>query len=438
MSKDQMHIALLSTSAGNHQGAWRRPNSGVEHYLDPKLYLQFAKRAETACIDAIFFADVVSFDPHFWAANPLINAAEPLILSSLLAGATERIGLVSSVSTTFSMPYTLARQFAALDLVSGGRSGWNLVTSAGGEKHYGLGKLPDQDERYAQAEEFLEAAIKLWDSWTPESLLFDRQGGRFADPNDLRRVVFNGRYFSVEGYLNVPRPPQGRPVIFQAGSSPAGRDFAARHAEGIFTAAQTLDECRSFKMDMHKRLESYDRDPASVKILAGVAPIIGKTESEAKEVEQDLQQFIELGPALHRLNAYVPSIDLTVFELDKPLPPEKLPPISNVQGRQSRYALFRELAVKEGWTLRQLLHLSGRSDGHWSPTGSAAQVSEWMSEWFKAGACDGFIFMPTYFPNGFDLLVDDIIPDLQSRGIFRTEYKGSTLRSHFGLEIPSR
>lgn len=434
----QMHLAVLVSGGGNHRGAWRREGSNIEAASTPHFYIDFARKAETAKIDAIFFADIPVLDPRALGTDPVLNAFEPLVLTSYLASVTSHIGLVSSVSTSFSAPYTLARQFASLDRLSNGRSGWNVVTSATGEKNYGRAPLADQETRYAQAAEFIEVAKRLWDSWDAETLILDRKNGRFADVADIRRTDFHGRFFDVDGPLNVSRPPQGWPVLFQAGASPVGKRFAALQAEAIFTAEQTLEGSIAFNREMRSLIADAGRDPARVRILPGITPIIGPTEAEAKAVERELAGYIDFNASLRKLNSYIPGVDLSQFDPDKPLPKHALPNVASVQGRQSRYALFADLTVNHDWTLRQLVELTGRSDGHWTITGSAQYIADQMAHRFRAGAGDGFVVMPTHHPEGSDLFFTEVVPILQDRGLFRTDYQGTTLRSHFGLEVPQR
>jgi FMN-dependent oxidoreductase (nitrilotriacetate monooxygenase family) len=433
-----MHIAVLVSGNGNHQGAWRRANSGVEGIFGPDFYIRFARKAEAAKLDAIFFADIPVLDPKSLAINPPSHALEPVVLTALLAHATSRIGLVSSVSTSFSEPYTVARQFATLDHVSHGRAGWNIVTSATGEKNYGATPLPDQDVRYNQAREFVEVVKRLWDGWDHTTVIADKASGIYANLADLIPTNFHGEYFDVDGPLNVQRPPQGWPVLFQAGASPIGRGFAAETAEGIFTASQTLEGSIEFAKDMRARVAALGRDPSRIKILAGITPILGATEAEALAVERELGDFLNVPAALRRLNSYFPGVDLSTLDLDQPIPREVLPEVSSVQGRQSRYALFAELTLEHKWTLRELVKLTGRSDGHWTVTGSPEQVADQMTERYLAGGSDGYVVMPTYHPEGSDLFFEAVVPILQKRGLFRTEYEGSTLRSHLGLDVPQR
>lgn len=435
---DQMNIAVLISGGGNHQGAWRRAGSNIEAANTPGFYVSLAQAAEAAKIDAIFFADIPALAPRALSSGPVLNAFEPLVLTAYLAAFTSRIGLVSSVSTSFSEPYTIARQFASLDRASGGRAGWNIVTSATGEKNYGATPLPDQDIRYAQAAEFVEITKRLWDSWDQQTLGIDRASGEFGNSDDVLPTDFHGKFFDVSGPLNIQRPPQGWPVLFQAGASTIGRTFAADTAEGIFTAQQSLEDSLEFAQDMRARVAAAGRDPRRVKILLGITPIIGETEAQAKALERELGEFIDIKASLRKLNSYMPGVDLSGLDLDKPIPRDVLPELSTVQGRQSRYKIFADLTLNDGWTLRELVKLTGRSDGHWTLTGSPEQIAEQMAGRFLADACDGYVVMPTFHPEGSGLFFSHVVPILQQRGLFRTEYAGTTLRSHLGLDIPAR
>jgi FMN-dependent oxidoreductase (nitrilotriacetate monooxygenase family) len=434
----EMHLAVLVSAAGNHQGAWRRANSGIEGLHRPDFYVDFARKAERAKLDCIFFADIPVVDRANLAFDPPSHAMEPMVLNAYLAANTSRIGLALSVSTSFSEPYTVARQFATLDHLSAGRAGWNVVTSATGERNYGNQPLPDQATRYAQAREFVEITRRLWDSWDEDSVIRDRVSGRYIDVDDVTSTDFHGRFFDVDGPLNVQRPPQGWPVLFQAGASPEGSEFASEIGEAIFTAQQTLEGSLRYTLDLRGRIARRGRDPRRVKVLNGITPIIGATESDARAIERELGGYLHEPAALRRLNSYFPGVDLKALDPDRPIPREVLPAVSSVQGRQSRYALFVELTLERGWTLRELVRLAGRSDGHWTVVGSPEQIADQMAERFLAGAGDGYVVMPTYHPEGSGLFFEAVVPILQARGLFRREYRGVTLRDHLGLEVPAR
>ena len=434
----QMHLALLISATGNHQGAWRQAGSNLGRVNEPAFFVDLVRKAEAACIDAVFFADVPYTNAQALAANPVTNSFEPLVFSAYLAAVTRHIGLVSSVSTSFTEPFNVARHFAGIDALSGGRAGWNIVTSALGERNYGAAPLPDQDTRYARAAEYLEVAKRLWDGWDAEIIAADRARGLYARPEGVRPADFHGRFFDVEGPMTNQRPPQGWPVLFQAGASGTGRDFAARYAEGVFTSGQTLAESLAFTRDLKARAAGFGRDPQGIKVLNGITPLIAETADAAAAKARELAGFINIPAAIKRLNTYAEGVDLTHLDPDRPIPKDFLPPVASVQGRQSRYAIFHKLATEEGWTLRQLAELTGRSDGHWVVIGAPEQVADQMEERFRAGAGEGYVVMPTDHPESSDLFLRQVVPILQARGLFRDSYPGKTLRETMGLAKPPR
>lgn len=428
-----MHLCMFIGSSGNHQGAWRRPDSRVEEIMSLSLFSDVAQWAERGKLDAVLVADLLALDTPRVRTDPM-GRLEPLTLLAALAARTTHLGLIGSVSTSFYEPFNMARQMASLDHISSGRAAWNIVTSAVGEANFGADDLPTQAQRYARAEEFVEVVTKLWDCWPDDAIVLDRAGGTYADPERVRRIDHAGEHFQVAGPLNVPRSPQGRPVFVQAGSSPEGMAFAARHAEVVFTAQQTLEDSRAFYHRLRDQVSG--RDPDLVKILPGVTPIIGATEAEARATAAELGDLIDLDTGLVRLQKWLGGIDLSGIDLDEPIPAELLPPVDGVQGRQSRYAIFKELAGSR--TLRRLIQIEVSSSGHWTPVGAAEQVADQMAERFLAGACDGFVVIPTHLPEGVEMLVDGVVPHLQRRGLFRTDYDGPTLRDNLGLPRPAR
>ncbi|WP_019136513.1 LLM class flavin-dependent oxidoreductase [Cellulomonas massiliensis] len=429
---DQLHLGLLVGGVGNHAGAWRRPGSRVEDVTSLRLFAELAQRAEAARIDTLFIADGLNLDVRAAEHSPA-GHLEPVTLLSAVAAVTERIGLIPSVSTTFTEPYNLARQLASLDHLSQGRAGWNVVTSAWGERNYGDAPLPSHEDRYRRAAEHVAVARGLWASWGPDALVADRASGRYARPEELRTLAHRGEFYSVEGPLNVPRSPQGRPVLAQAGSSEHGKAFAAPFAELVFTAQQTLRSSQEFYADLKDRVAAAGRSRDHVRVLPGVSPILGSTEAEARAAYRELVGHVDLDRARARLSKQLGGLDLDAIGLDERIPPELLPPVEAVQGRQSRYGVYVELAVVERLTVRELVELEVASSGHWVPVGSVEQVADQLAERFVERGADGFILLPSYLPEGFDLLVDALVPELQDRGLFRTEYESTTLRGHLGL-----
>jgi len=321
--------------------------------------------------------------------------------------------------------------------VSGGRAGWNIVTTADEDAalNFSLDSRPSHAERYERAAEFLEVALKLWDSWEDGAILADKAAGVHAVTERIHAIDHAGAHFSVRGPLNLPRSPQGHPLIVQAGSSPDGRAFAARYAEAIFTAQQTLEDGREFYADMKRRAAAAGRDPDGVKILPGIAPVIGSTEAEARAIQAELDEAIIPAYGMRRLASTL-EIPLESLALDAPLPFEELPE-TPVQGAQSRATLIVGLAREEHLTVRQLLSRLGGGRGHRTLVGTPEQVADTIEHWFSAGAADGFNVMPALLPSGLEHFVDGVIPILVARGLFRSEYTGTTLREHYGVDRPA-
>jgi len=430
----QIHLNAFLMHVGHHEAAWRHPatnpeNDSVDHYVG------LAQLAERGKLDSIFLADGLAL----WN-NVRYNFSgrfEPLTLLSALAMATSRIGLIATVSTTYNEPFHVARKFASVDHLSRGRAGWNIVTSAqeGEARNFSREKHLDHHSRYQRAAEFLDVTRALWDSWQDDALVYDRNSGVYADTDLIRPVNHIGQHFSVAGPLNVPRSPQGHPLLVQAGSSEDGREFAARYAEAIFTAQQTLADGQAFYADVKNRAGHHGRSPEEIKILPGIAPILGGTEAEAKRREAELNDLIVPEYGLSQLSKMV-GIDLFDHPLDGPLPAD-LPTVDEINGNKSRFALVIELARRERLTIRQLLTRLAAGRGHRVFTGTPEQVADQLELWFTSGAADGFNVMPPYLPGALTDFVDQVVPILQQRGLFRREYEGRTLREHYGLARPS-
>lgn len=431
--RKKLHLNVFLMSVGHHEAAWRRPDTQPHRATDIKYYAELAKIAERAKFDSLFLADGLAVGKNI--RHGLLSGLEPFTLLSALAAVTERIGLIGTVSTTFNEPFNVARKFASLDHISKGRAGWNIVTSGSefeaanfhGEKHLQHAK------RYERAKEFLEVATKLWDSWEDDAIVLDREAGVYADDRKVRTIDHKGDWFNVRGPLNVPRTPQGYPVLVQAGSSEDGKAFAAQYAEAIFTAQQTIEEAQQFYADVKGRLAKYGRHPDQLKILPGICPIIAPTESEAKEKELQLNELTVPAYGVNQLSQMV-GINLFDYPLDGPLP--ELPKIEAINGNKSRYQLVADLASRENLTIRQLTHRLAGGRGHRVFAGTAVQVADQLEEWFTLGAADGFNVMPPFLPGGLQEFADQVVPELQRRGLFRTEYESDTLRGHYGLSRP--
>ena len=357
-----------------------------------------------------------------------------MLVQSALAGVTERIGLVATVSTTYLPPYHLARKFATLDHLSGGRSGWNLVTS-GSEfeaKAFGLPHQLEHAERYRIAHEYVKVVKSLWDTWEDDAFVRDQASSRFFDPEKLHRVRHQGLKFQVHGGLQTPRPPQGYPVLVQAGSSNDGQDLAAATAELVFTAQQTVEDARAFYGSLKSRLQNWGRREDDLKILPGVSPFVGRTEAEAREKFEQLQDLIDPSVGLGLISAFLGGIDLSGYPIDGPFPADL--PVG--EGWKSRHELFNKLAQRENLSIRELYKRVATGRGHWTLVGTPESIADQLEHWFKTGAADGFNILAPTLPHGLRDFADLVIPELQRRGLFRTEYTGRTLREHLGLQRP--
>jgi len=429
-----LHLNAFLMSTGHHEASWRLPESDPLAHLNIEHYIHLAETAERGLFDSIFFADspVLQGDP---GRRP-VGKLEPTILLTAIALRTRRIGLIATASTSYNDPYNLARRFASVDWVSGGRVGWNIVTTAGADaaRNFGLDDVPDHRLRYEKAAEFVDVATKLWDSWDDDAFIGDKELGIHSDPDKVREINHIGEFFRVAGPLNVPRSPQGYPVLVQAGSSEDGKGFAARYAEAVFTAQQTLADGKQFYADLKERARRLGRDPDTVKILPGIVPVIGDTEAHARELDEELTRLIQ--PEYQRRTlAERFKLPVDALDLDRELPAD-LPTEDEIQGAKSRFTLIVNLARRERLTVRQLIARLGGGRGHRTFAGTAEQVADTIQEWFTDGAADGFNVMPAALPAGLERFVDEVVPILQERGLFRTEYEATTLRGHYGLARP--
>jgi len=437
MSTDnrQMNLNLFIYPNGHHEAAWRHPASTPERGTDIEYFQDLAKQAEAARFDALFFADsrTMANDLKFG----LRNRFEPITWLSAIAAVTQRIGLIATASTTYSEPYNLARLFSSLDHLSRGRAGWNIVTTsaAAASANYGITEHPPLTERYARAQEFVDVTTRLWDSWEDDALTLDKAAGVYANENKVHDIAHHGAYFNVEGALTLPRSPQGRPVYVQAGGSEDGRDFAARHAEVIFTAHQSLDSALEFANDIRQRARKFGRDPTQVKILPGINPFIGETPALAQQSFDELNQLINPHLSLLQLKRLL-GADLSGCNLDEPIPPNLID-FNGPQSQTSRFKLVAGIVEKDNPTLRELIIRIAGARGHWVPIGTPEQIADLMQQWFEVGAADGFNLMPPLLPSGLGDFVRQVLPILRARGLFRAEYTGTTLRDHLGLHRPS-
>jgi FMN-dependent oxidoreductase (nitrilotriacetate monooxygenase family) len=428
----QLHLNAFLMGVGHHEAAWRHPRTDPGLVGDVRHFQNLARIAERGRFDSVFLADGV----QVWGdvEHSIAGTFEPLTLLTALATVTARIGLIATASTGFTEPYNLARYFASLDHISGGRAGWNIVTTAGDRSAQNFNRDANLEHarRYQRAAEFVDVATKLWDSWDADALVRDKASGRFADPDRVRELNHRGEFFGVRGPLNITRSPQGRPLLVQAGSSEDGRAFAARHAEAVFTAQQTFAEGQAFYADLKGRAGELGRDPDGIKILPGIVPVLGGTEAQAHRLAEELDELIIPVRALRQLSELI-GVDLTGHPLHEPLPP--LPPLAAINGAKSRFELVKDLAERERLTLRQLIGRLGGGRGHQVVAGTPEQIADHIEFWFGNGAADGFNVMPPLLPSGLSDFVEQVVPLLTARGLFRSEYTGRTLREHYGLPL---
>jgi FMN-dependent oxidoreductase (nitrilotriacetate monooxygenase family) len=433
MSARPLHLNAFLMGVGHHEAAWRHPKSDPGLVHDVRHYQNLARIAEHGTFDSVFLADGV----QVWGdvQHSIAGRFEPITLLTALAAVTSRIGLIATASTGFSEPYNLARWFSSLDHISVGRAGWNIVTTAGDRsaQNFGRDTNTEHAERYQRAAEFVDVTTALWDSWEDDALVQDKESGVFADPDKVHELNHRGRFFGVRGPLNSTRSPQGHPLLVQAGSSEDGKDFAATHAEAVFTAQQTFEEARAFYADLKSRVAQRGRDVDSVKILPGIVPVLGATPEEAQALSDELDGLIIPVRAVRQLSELI-GVDLNDHPLDERLP--TLPPVSGINGAKSRFELVRDLAEREKLTLRELLAKLGGGRGHQVVAGTPEQIADHIELWFTNGAADGFNVMPPLLPSGLEDFVSFVVPELRKRGLFRSEYTGTTLREHYGLSRP--
>ncbi|MCR8549213.1 LLM class flavin-dependent oxidoreductase [Salipiger sp. P9] len=436
----QMKLALHIHATGHHVAAWHHPRSQIDAGSNPRHYIEMAQLAERGKFDLIFLADSLAIrlgDVKAKGRWPQYLAYfEPLTLLSTLAAATSRIGLVATASTSYTEPYNLARSFGSLDHLSAGRAGWNIVTTgnAASSRNFGRPEHFEHEDRYRRAQEFVEIVCGLWDSYDDDAFVMDRASGLYADLDKMHVLHHEGESFSVEGPLNMRRPPQGRPVLFQAGTSETGKETAARNADVVFMQQQSLERCRSLREDIRGRLPKHGRDPDEILVMPGMAVTVGRTEAEAREQHDFLQSKIhpDVGRAI--LSAELGYIDLPEMPLDEPFPLDLIPEIDG--GVRSTAQALRRVVEAERPTVRELYQRYANGRGSHQIVGDAVQVADELEHWFRSGAGDGFIIQPAVLPGGLEDFVELVVPELQRRGLYREEYEGATLRDHLGLARP--
>lgn len=442
MRTDKMKLGTLFHPTGNHVAAWLAPDSQIDAGTNFRHYVQLAQTAERGKFDLMFLADAIATrDGNFEALSrwPQYMAYfEPLTLLSAIAPLTTHLGLAATATTSYNEPYNIARKFASLDHISGGRAAWNVVTSSNYSEAYNFGREVhfEHGERYDRAAEFTEVVKALWDSWDDDAFIRDRASGRYWIPEKLHVLNHKGPHFSVRGPLNVARPPQGHPVILQAGSSEAGKELAARYAEAVFTPQHTLAGAQAFYRDLKRRMAKYGRAPEHLKVLPGLNAIVGRTEAEARDKHDHLQSLIHPSVGLELLSNAIGNFDLSGYDLDGPLP-EAAYHASPTSGSTTAFTNVLNWARNEKLTIRQLYQRFAGARGQRTLIGTPTQIVDDMQAWFEGYGVDGFLFHAATLPGGLEDFVNLVVTELQNRGLFRSEYEGTTLRENLGLPRPA-
>ncbi|UOY92374.1 LLM class flavin-dependent oxidoreductase [Ectobacillus sp. JY-23] len=431
VSKRKLKLGTMLHGPGGHIAAWRHPNAVADASVNFAFYKQLVEKAESGKFDLAFVADGLYITekshPNF------LNRFEPITLLAALAGASSHIGLVGTLSTSYSEPYTVARQFASIDKISKGRAGWNAVTSPleGSALNYSKDKHPAHELRYEIAEEFIEVTKGLWDSWEDDAFIRDKDKGIFIDSKKMHRLNHKGKFFSIQGPLNIARSEQGHPVVFQAGSSEAGKELAAKQADAVFTGHDNIEEAKRFYQDVKSRAISYGRAATDILIFPGISPIVGRTEEEADRKYQEIASLVDIHIALDYLGRFFDHFDFSRYPLD-----EAFPDLGDLgsQGFQSTTEKIKRMAKEEDLTLREVALRVTTPKKEF--IGTPLQIADAVQRWFEEEAADGFMIASAVFPDGLNDFVDYVVPILQERGLFRTEYEHDTLRGNLGLKKP--
>ncbi|WP_411036916.1 LLM class flavin-dependent oxidoreductase [Shinella sp. BYT-45] len=434
----QIQLAAFMNAGPMGTTGWRHPDADPG-FLKASYYRKAARILEEACFDLAFIPDALSVPRSLGNSyRPAVEwgsgtpRLDPLVALGVMAGVTEHLGLAATISTGYNEPFNVARALATFDHLTDGRAGWNIVTSFqdAEAQNYGQPRLPPRDDRYARAEEVVEAATRLWDSWEDDTLIQDKESGHFGHPEKVHSVDFEGKYVRTQGPLSVPRPPQGYPLLIQAGASPRGRDFAARWADVIFSSNESLDSAVAFYSDIKSRAAAFGRDPDQVKILCAATVVVGETDEAAQAKHAAFAELVHPLAGLSRL-AYHVNVDLTKYDLDGPLPS-----LEEV-GVQGHYEEVVEFARRTNKTVREIGRWYGaRTEG--DMVGSPGTIADNMELWVERGAADGFMVQATHLPGAFEEFAALVVPELQRRGLHKTSYSGSTARENLGLKRPER
>jgi N-acetyl-S-(2-succino)cysteine monooxygenase len=438
-SRAQLKLAVFMHGNSNyHMAGWRHPDAYTDAAENIGRWTEFARTMERGKLDMLFIADSVGIygvgNPELLAYRDAIQKFEPFTALAALSALTKSIGLVATCHTTYTDPYTAARMFASLDHLSGGRAGWNFVTGGNreGALNYSRETHMDHADRYDRAEEFADVVLGLWDSFEEDAFPRDKASGRFLDPKKMHILGHKGKHFSVKGPLSSARTPQGRPVLIQAGASEPGKQLTARIADVMFTSQSSFEQARQFYADVKGRMQKFGRSPDELKIMPGVSIYVARTAEEAEEKFQQLNDLVPIEVALASFSEMLGGIDLSGYPLDAPLPE-----LSGNSARMSAPPSYVKLARQENLTLRQTAKRAVAGRAHFMVKGTVKQVVDELEYWFTGKAADGFNLLPQWLPGALNDFVDKIVPELQRRGLFRTEYEGATLRDNLGLAKPA-
>ena len=436
----QLRFGAFFSVPSCHPTGWRHPDAVPECDMDFRHLVHMAQTAERGCLDALFFQDSVAVvgsaglhgTQPFNVRSGRQAHIEPVSVIAALAAVTSRIGLISTCTTTYNEPYNLARRFLTIDHISGGRAGWNLVTSQAEDEAMNFGRDAHLEHaaRYDRAAEFHDVVRGLWDSWDDDAFLHDKATGQWFDPAKMHMLHHDGPHFRVRGPLNVSRSPQGRPVVAQAGSSEVGMELAARTADMVFTAQPTIPEGRAFREDMRARAVRHGRAPDDIRVFPGLMPIVAATEAEARAKYEELRAMVDDTIGLRGVARLCGGLDIYAHDPDGPLPP--LPPSNAARARQDMIVAMG----RRGLTIREIGRVLGMSQAHRVLWGTPAMLADDMQAWLDADACDGFNLLFAHYPKPLEEFVDLVVPELQRRGIFRTEYEATTLRGNLGVPVP--
>jgi N-acetyl-S-(2-succino)cysteine monooxygenase len=440
MQARKMCLATFLTAGDVHVAAWRHPRFRFNNGADFEMYRSAARVAEAAMFDLALLGDVParSTDPADLLSHlSKYDVLEPLTVITALAMVTKHIGYAATASTTYNQPYHIARRFASIDHVSAGRAAWNVVTTANPTEAYNFGihEHPPADERYARAEEFVDVVFGLWNSWRQGAFVRDKVGGRYFQPDDFRPLNHHGKNFDVRGPLDVARTPQGRPIIVQAGSSGPGQAFAARVADVVFTSQQSLAGAQAFSRGVKEQAVRFGRSPQDLIIVCGVMPYVAETREAAQAKFDELQALIDPDVARSRLEDLLGDLDMSRFDFHAPIP-ESLTLLQQT-GFSSRAEGVLGFGRRAGMTLGQLAAWLAGTRGHLPLIGTGKDIADWMEEWFTGGGSDGFLVFPYALPEGLEDFARFVLPELQQRGLVKTEHTASTLREALGLATPT-